>query len=108
MANLTIAQLRQYASNAGFSGTDLDIAVAVALAESEGNPKAHNAKPPDDSYGLWQINYYGSLRESRTKLFGPPEGLYDPQKNANAAFTIWKGSGWKAWKTYTSEKYKTT
>ena len=105
---LTEAQIASVAAKAGFTGNDLKIAVAVAKAESGGNANAHNgnAATGDDSYGLWQINYYGSLKDSRTKAFGPGPGLLDPQKNANAAYQIFKQSGWGAWSTYKRGDYK--
>ena len=64
---------------------------AVALAESGGgNIYAHNNNPAtgDDSYGLWQINYYGANRQPRTIRYGPPENMYDPLQNARAAVDI--------------------
>jgi hypothetical protein len=106
---LSRSQIEGYARGAGFSGKDLDIAVAVALAESRGgDPNAHNAKPPDDSYGLWQINMLGSLGPDRRKRFGLKSNsdLFDPKTNARVAYGIFKGSGWSAWTTYTSGKYK--
>jgi hypothetical protein len=108
MMALTADQIRGYASAAGFTGKDLDIAVGVALAESGGNPNAHNSVPPDNSYGLWQINMLGSLGPARRKQFGidSNDKLFDPSVNAHAAFLIHKGSGWNAWTTYTSGKYK--
>lgn len=108
MATLTREQIKTYAAGAGFAGADLNIAVAVALAESGGNPNAHNAVPPDNSYGLMQINMLGSLGPARRKTFGisTNEKLYDPAINMKAAKTIHAGSGWDAWTTYTSEKYK--
>jgi hypothetical protein len=108
MATLTAAEIRQYASAAGFSGNDLDIAVAVAFAESGGNPRSHNATPPDDSYGLWQINMLGKLGPDRRKRFGLSSNaqLFDPAINAKAARIIFQGSGWRAWTTYTRGTYK--
>jgi len=108
MATLSISQIRDTASKAGFQGKDLDVATAVALAESGGNTNAHNSKPPDNSYGLWQINMLGDLGPSRRKQFGiaTNDQLFDPNVNAKAAYAIYKGSGWKAWTTYTSGKYK--
>jgi hypothetical protein len=44
-----------------FTPADAVVAVAIALAESGGNPAAHNPVPPDDSWGLWQINMRGHL-----------------------------------------------
>lgn len=105
---LSVGQIAGYAAKAGFTGKDLSIAVAVALAESGGNPRAHNGKAPDDSYGLWQINMLGSMGPERRKRFGiaSNDELYDPTVNAKAAYSIWRQSGWGAWTTYTSGKYK--
>lgn len=91
----------------GFTGDDVATAVAVAIAESGGRPCAHNSKPPDDSYGLWQINYYGNLRAGRIAAFGPPEGMYDPVKNAQTAASLRQSSlGWNHWSTYKSQAYR--
>lgn len=109
MANLTFDQLHDLAERSGFSGSDANIAAAVAMAESGGNPTAHNTTPPDDSYGLWQINMYKDLGPGRRKQFGISSNsqLFDPATNAKAAKSIFDQSGWKAWTTYTSGKYKT-
>lgn len=108
MANLSRSQIASLARGAGFTGNDVDIAVAVALAESGGNPRAHNATPPDNSYGLWQINMLGALGPDRRKRLdiSSNDALYDPATNARAAYLIWQGSGWKAWTTYTRGTYK--
>lgn len=108
MATLTRDQIGQYAKGAGFSGDDVDIAVAVAMAESGGNTTSHNTTPPDDSYGLWQINMYGALGPARRKAFGlkADADLFDPVVNARAAKSVKDGSGWDAWTTYTTGKYK--
>lgn len=88
---------------------DWIIAVAVAMAESGGNLKAHNPKPPDDSYGLWQINLYGALRAVRMAAWGLTNEaqLYDPYKNAEVAHKLYDASGksFKPWSTYTSGAY---
>jgi hypothetical protein len=94
---LTPAQIAYYAQNAGFTGQNLIIAVAIALAESSGNQNAYN---PEGSYGLWQIY-----------LNDHPEyagvNLYDPQTNANAAFAIFSAAGgFSPWSTYNSGKYQ--
>lgn len=100
--------VRFYAGNAGWKGADLDTAVAVAWAESQLNAEAHNAKPPDDSYGLWQVNMLGALGPARRAQFklSKNEDLFNPQTNAQVAYLIWKQAGWSAWTTYTSEEYK--
>ncbi len=92
------------AINAGFEGSDATTAVAIALAESSGNAGAYNPEysaqalngAPDGkgSFGLWQIY-----------LFEHPEfegqNLYDPQTNANAAFSVYEAAGnsFKDWTT---------
>jgi hypothetical protein len=81
---------------------------AIAMAESGGNPRAHNLVPPDNSYGPWQINMYGKLGPARRKAFGisSNEQLYDPAINARAAAKILASQGPSAWSTYTSGAYK--
>jgi Lysozyme like domain len=109
MAKLSPSEIKDAASKAGFSGKDLDIAVAVAMAESGGDARSHNSKPPDDSYGLWQINMLGDMGPSRRKAFGitSNDQLYDPAINARAAYSIFKSQGWeRGWTTYKSGKYK--
>lgn len=98
-----------FAQGAGLTGTSVAIAVAVALAESGGETTNHNPVPPDDSYGLWQINMIGNLGPERRKLFGITDNtqLYDPVINAKAmAIISHGGSDWSQWTTYTSGKYR--
>lgn len=98
-----------YAQAAGLSGQNVAIAVAIAIAESGGNPNAHNAVPPDDSYGLWQINMLGSLGPQRRSALGISSNtqLYDPSINARAMAMISSGgSNWKPWTTYTRGTYQ--
>ncbi len=106
---LTRDQIRAVASEAGFSGTDLDIAVAVALAESGGDRMAHNSTPPDNSFGLWQINMLGAMGPDRRKRFKLKSNgdLYDARTNARVAKAIHAEQGWaRGWTTYSSGKYK--
>jgi Lysozyme like domain len=96
--NLTITD---YARNAGFSGVDLITAVAIAFAESSGNANASNTVPPDNSYGLWQINLNAHPEYSLPDIL-------DPQTNANAAFAIYSAAGnsFKPWSTFLSGAYQ--
>lgn len=100
------ADIDTVAANAGFAGADLATAVAIALAESGGDPNAYNqelragAPPGKGSYGLWQIY-----------LYKHPEfagwNLYDPQTNANAAYSIYSArGGFSDWTTFGSGKYR--
>lgn len=101
-ANLSPAQIAVYAQQAGFTGQDLISAVAIAIAESSGNPKANGDTnlTPGGSVGLWQIN-----------LAAHPEfaglDLTDPQTNANAAYSVYMAAGYSfyPWSTYKSGAY---
>jgi hypothetical protein len=106
---LSAAQIAGYAYRAGFRGQALTVATAVALAESGGRPRAHNPVPPDNSYGLWQINMLGALGPERRRAFhlGGNNQLFDPMANARAAFAISRqGRSFGPWTTYTSGAYR--
>jgi lysozyme-like protein len=107
-------QMAYAAMYAGFSPTklvagfsELTTIIAIGLAESGGNMFAHNRLPPDDSYGIWQINMIGDMGPARLKQFGirSKQALYDPVINAKAAYSIYKSQGFKAWSTYNGAKY---
>lgn len=87
---------------------NLATAVAIAWAESKGNIKAHNSTPPDDSYGLWQINMYGSLGPDRRRRFNLSrnDDLFSATTNARVAHALWLTGGWRPWSTYTNGAYK--
>lgn len=103
LGNLSASDIATFAANAGFTGNDLITAVSVALAESSGNPKAlGDVGIGQGSFGLWQINSYYHPE------FGPDfTVLYDPQTNANAAYSIYVVSGYtfKPWSTFNSRAY---
>jgi hypothetical protein len=100
---LTPDQLSNLAASAGFSGDDLVTAVAVALAESRGDPNAYN---PEGSVGLWQI-----YRPDHPEFDG--WDLTDPAKNAAAAFSVYSNAGasfrpWSAFKNGAYQAYLST
>jgi Lysozyme like domain len=102
---LSASQIAEYASAAGFSGDDLVTAVAVALAESGGDPNAHgdtDLGSGTGSFGLWQI--YSDAHPE----YKPFTQLYDPRRNANAAYAIYKeaGSSFTPWSTYNGGEYE--
>jgi hypothetical protein len=105
---LSMEQLVGLAKGAGFSDSDAVIMAAIAMAESGGNSNAHNRKPPDNSYGLWQINMIGNLGPERRKQFGISNDaqLKDPVTNAHAARLIKKSQGFGAWTVYKTGAYK--
>lgn len=91
---LSPSDLYQLALSTGFPSDTAVKMVAIALKESGGNPGAYNGTPPDDSYGLWQINMYGNLGPARMAQFGLTDKaqLFDPTTNAMAAYQIWSGN----------------
>lgn len=95
---LTAQQVAAYARNAGFTGDDLVKAVAIAFAESSGNPTARGDN--GDSIGLWQID-----RRYHPEFTG--WDLTEPQQNANAAFSVYQAAGnsFSPWSTYKSSAY---
>ena len=102
---MTISEITAVAQNAGFEGQDLTTAVAIALAESGGNPNAHGDTglgTGTGSFGLWQI--YSDAHPE----FGPDfTTLYDPQTNANAAYSVYSDAGFKftPWTTFKTGSY---
>lgn len=109
MTTNKVTSISGYARTAGFAGGDLIIAVAIALAESSGDPNAIGDKTlaPDNgpSYGLWQINM--GQKAHAAEFAG--QNLFDPQVNANAAFQIYKNAGmtFRPWATFTQNNPKT-
>src|SRR6476646_8169521 len=95
-------ELVEIAHGAGFRGNALITACAVAMAESEGNPYAHNtnAATGDNSYGLWQINMIGAIGPERRKRYGlrSNDDLFQVAINARVAYGESKGGrDWTPW-----------
>jgi Lysozyme like domain len=103
---LEIPQLIALAAGAGFVGDDLTTAVSIALAESGGDPNAYNperaANTPQGygSFGLWQI-YLKAHPEYKG------QNLFDPQRNAAAAFAVYSSAGnsFRPWSTFGNGAY---
>lgn len=101
------AEIGSVAFKAGFRDTDLIVAVAVALAESNGYVKAYNPEvkantpPGRGSYGLWQI-----YRKAHPEF--DSWDLYDPQVNANAAYSVYQAAGrsFHPWSTFINNLYE--
>lgn len=97
LGKLAASQIARYASNAGFAGDDLVTAIAIALAESGGDPSIEG--DGGTSYGLWQIHWTVHPEFDRNKL-------KDPQYNANAAYALYFRRGnFKDWTTYNTDAY---
>lgn len=100
-----VEQIVQVAYDAGFRGEALVTAVAVALAESGGNPSI-NAAGEEDSRGLWQINVDPNedWGRDRAAKYGD---LYNPATNAQAAWDIsGGGANWGPWTMYRNGTYR--
>lgn len=69
----------------------VNLAVEIAWYESNWIPTKHNPIPPDNSYGLWQINMLGDLGKNRRDDWDiSNEDLYDPDINARCAHSVWE------------------
>lgn len=102
MTKLPDTAIKDVARMAGFTGESLVTAIAIALAESGGNPQAinHNRdKNQTTDRGLWQINNYWHKEVSDAVA-------YDPTQAAAAVYAISRqGSNWSAWSSFKSGAY---
>lgn len=92
---MTPRQIFDVMRNAGFSVAHATTMTAIALRESGGDPAAFNGdtKTGDRSYGLLQINMFGSIgiiRMEELNLIDEKQ-LFNPAINARAGFQIWAG-----------------
>lgn len=104
MAKITLAQAKQYAANAGFTGSALNTIVAIAYAESRFITDAINPGYPapgdpvgdhEYSVGVLQINLpaHPGITVAQAE---------DPQTAFRDAFQISNhGTNFNAWSTYT-------
>lgn len=104
VVTLAPSDIARVAAEAGFSGADLQVAVAVALAESGGRADIDNAGLNRDGsidYGLWQIN---SVHEASG--FDSAQAA-DPAYNARWARRVFLAAGgrWTPWVTYNNGDY---
>ena len=111
MTKISDSAIAGLAQGAGLSGDAVAIAVAIALAESGGDPAQVTNTPAtgDLSYGLWQINMIGSMGPDRRRAFGLTDNnqLLDPATNDKVMSTLSSGGTyWNPWTTYTRGTYK--
>ena len=108
---LTRTQLQSLSYSAGWRGSDLKTAVAVAFAESGGRTCAvGDTTIQTATWGpstcLWQIRSIkselggGGVRDANANLS-------DPSVCAQHAFAIWKAHGWSpTWSTFLHGTFK--
>lgn len=106
--SLTDRQLKELLHAVGFRGQGLVKAWAVAKKESNGRPLAFNGnvKTGDNSYGIFQINMLGMLKEGRQDKFGINfnSELLNPVINAQVAYHMSAGGkNWSAWHGVTAK-----
>lgn len=110
MRVLSPAQIAAHVRAAGYPEELVPTKVAIAMAESSGNPRAHNpnASTGDNSYGLFQVNMLGSMGAERRRQLGltSNDELFDPAVNARAAKQVFDSQGLGAWSVYKSGAYK--
>jgi hypothetical protein len=104
---VTFSQSEIYtlAIKSGLTPARAKIAAAIAMAESGGNPNAHNTNSGtgDNSYGLWQINMLGAMGPERRAAYGlkSNDDLFNPTTNAKVMSGLSKqGQNFNAWSTY--------
>jgi hypothetical protein len=98
-------QIALAAQKAGFTGDNLVIAVAVALAESSGNANARGDVAIGGSFGLWQI--YCVAHPNLIPPSNPNSVAWnDPYQNAQWAYRVSGGSNWMPWSTYIHGTYQ--
>ncbi|WP_225824012.1 peptidoglycan-binding protein [Streptomyces naphthomycinicus] len=109
---MSLTELRALAAQAGFTGRDIKIAAAVAMAESKGDPGIVGDRKLVDhqwgpSIGLFQIR---SLKHPGQ--FSPPDTLRVERKlrdslyNAKTAKAIKDAHNWNQWSTFVNGAYK--
>ena len=99
---MTRTQIANAMAQAGWPNKAIPLGVAVALAESGGNPNAtnHNRNGSTD-YGLFQINsIHKSILASGT--------WSNPVDNAKMALRVYReaGNSWRPWVAYKSGSYR--
>jgi hypothetical protein len=95
---MNLDQLRDLARAVGFPPESVDIAGAVAMAESSGYVDAVGDN--GQSFGLWQIHHPSHPSYE-------PSLLLTPSYNAQAALKISQGgANWEPWTTYRNGEYR--
>ena len=91
---LSASDIASYATQAGFTGDDLVTSVAIALAESGGDPNVIGDN--GTSIGLWQIHYTVHPEFDSARLT-------DPAYNASCAYALYtrRSGSFSDWSVFT-------
>lgn len=96
------------AGTGAISASHFAEAIAIIMSESGGNVYALNSVPPDESYGLAQINMFGGLGPDRRARYNlkSNEDLYMADLNVAIMGQMSKGGeNWHDWSTFVSKAY---
>jgi hypothetical protein len=102
-------QLKELWISNGGKRSAANIAAAVAIAESGGDPKNRGPQTGTNTdgsvdWGLWQINNKAHPDKYPN---GSEQDMLDPNKNCRAAIEISSnGTNWRPWTTYNTNKYR--
>jgi hypothetical protein len=111
VAKVSDARIALAALRAGFPADEISTAVAVGIAESDGNPlaigvnKPHDGFPRTEDHGVWQINSYWN-----PALFSKYDWR-DVDQNAKMAKAVYDafvradGEGWRGWASFNGGRY---
>lgn len=105
---LSPKQIAAFAIVGGFPLAVVPTAVAIALAESQGQTGAenHNTNGSND-LGLWQINDKAHAADIKAASI-MPGGMSNPINNARAAYRVYReaGNSFSPWVTYNNGAYR--
>jgi len=109
--SLSDKELKDLLKAVGFEGSNLKMAWAVAKKESNGRPLAfnNNTSTGDHSFGIFQINMIGELKDARIEKFdlNSVSDLFNPVINAEIAYHMTKGGkDWSSWTNLNGERIK--
>lgn len=102
--NLANDACKQYEpAIARYNDWNISTMLAIMMAESGCHPDHINndSSTGDYSVGLFQINLFGALTNSRPSA----DWLLNPTNNIDYAHKLYERSGYNPWTTYTSGKY---